>query len=164
MKPQISQRTLLSKIVFWILAAAVILWMLSLGIPKARAGDLYGAVTLRSYHVDRAAQYNERNYGVGLEYQFNRTWALAAGEYKNSFRHKSTYYGGSYTPFTAGDWKAGVLLLAINGYDMRDHRRYIPIAVPMVAWEGERLGVNAIFVPPVGNGTGVLGLQMKVKF
>lgn len=164
MKPEISQRTLLSKIVFWILVIALVGVMWLLGLPKARAGDLYGAVTVHSYHVDRQAKYNEKNYGVGLEYQFDRTFALAAGEYKNSFRVKSTYYGMAYTPFTEGQWKAGVLVLAINGYDMQNARRYIPVAVPLIVRESERVGWNIVFVPPVGNGTGVLGLQAKFKF
>jgi hypothetical protein len=145
--------------VFWTVAAIIILLMIF--IPPAHAGELYSVTTARSYHVDREAKYNEKNYGVGLEYQFSRTWAVAVGEYKNSFANKSNYYGAIYTPFTAGDFKAGLMLLNVSGYDSTNLRRYQPVAVPAVIWEGKGFGINTVFVPPVGNKTGVLAVQIK---
>jgi hypothetical protein len=147
--------------VFWTAAGIVVLTMLFLGIQGARAGELYSVTTARSYHVDREAKYNEKNYGIGLEYQFNRTWAVAIGEYKNSFRNKSNYYGAIYTPFVEGNFKAGLMLLNVSGYDSTNLRRYQPVAVPTVIWEGKGFGINTVFVPPVGNKTGVLGVQVK---
>jgi glutamine cyclotransferase len=153
-------RTTISHVVFWTLASAVILTMLLLGMP-AKAGELYTVTTLRSYHVNREAKYNEQNYGIGLEYQFNRTWTVSVGEYKNSFSHKSNYYGVAYTPFTAGDFKAGLFLFNVSGYVMDAPRRFQPIAIPAVVWEGKGWGLNTVLVPPIGNKTGVLGVQVK---
>lgn len=131
---------------------------------EAKAEGLWLVATARSYHADRKAEYNEKNSGVGLEYQFDKDIAAVAGEYKNSFANKSTYYGVLYTPFYAGSFKAGVLAGEINGYILKEPRAYGFVAVPMIVWEGTKVGVNMLFVPPIGNGTGVLGFQFKVKF
>lgn len=131
---------------------------------RAKAEGLWLTAAMKSYHMDRSAHYNEKNYGVGGEYQFNKDIAAVAGEYKNSFGNKSTYYGVLYTPFSAGPFKAGVLAGEISGYILREPRKFGFVAAPMVVWEGERFGANLLFVPPLGNGTGVFGLQLKVKF
>lgn len=130
----------------------------------AHAEGLWLTVTTRSYHADRHAKYNEKNSGIGLEYQFDKDIAAVAGEYKNSFSNKSTYYGVLYTPFSAGPFKAGVLAGNINGYILDEPRKYGFVAVPMIVWEGENVGANMLFVPPIGNGTGVVGFQVKLKF
>jgi hypothetical protein len=131
---------------------------------RADENSLWFTAAVKSYHMDRAAHYNEKNYGIGLEYQFNKDIAAVAGEYKNSFYNKSAYYGVLYTPFSAGSFKAGILAGEINGYVMKEPRAYGPIVVPAIVWEGEHFGANMIFIPPVGNGTGVLGLQLKARF
>lgn len=137
---------------------------LALSCERARAEGLWLVATTQSYHADRKAEYNERNYGVGGEYQFNKDIAAVAGEYKNSFGNKSTYFGVLYTPFVAGPFKAGIMAVDISGYILDKPRAFTFAAAPMVVWEGERFGANLLFVPPLGNGTGVFGLQLKVKF
>lgn len=151
------QRILLPILIGATLAAALVS-------EHARADGLWLTAAVKSYHMDRTAHYNEKNYGIGLEYQFNKDIAAVAGEYKNSFYNKSTYYGVLYTPFSAGPFKAGILAGEITGYVLREPRTYGFVAAPMIVWEGERIGVNMVFVPPLGNGTGVLGLQLKAKF
>lgn len=148
--------------VLWGLTAAFLYGALSF-YGQAKAEGLWLTAAVTSYHMDRGAHYNERNYGVGGEYQFSSDFAIVAGEYKNSFFNKSKYYGVLYTPFSAGPFKAGVLAGEITGYILKDPRAPGPIVVPTIVWEGERLGVNMIFVPPIGNGTGVFGFQLKVR-
>lgn len=130
---------------------------------QAKAEGLWLTAAAKSFHMDRSAHYNEHNYGVGLEYQFNSDLAVVAGEYKNSFFNKSKYFGVLFTPFSAGPFKAGVLAGEITGYILKDPRAYGPVVIPTIVWEGKRVGVNMVFVPPVGNGTGVFGFQLKVK-
>lgn len=147
-----------------ILAAFIVSLCACCSSEPSRADGLWLTAAVRSYHMDRSAHYNEHNYGLGLEYQLNRDIALVAGEYKNSFYNKSTYYGVLYTPFSAGPFKAGVMAGEISGYVLQTPRKYGLIVVPTIVWEGERFGANVIFVPPLGNGTGVFGLQLKAKF
>lgn len=144
-----------------LIALGIVLGIIS---TRVKAEGLWLTMAVKSYHMDRSAGYNEKNYGVGLEYQFNPDISVVAGEYKNSFFNKSTYYGVLYTPFVAGPVKVGILAGEISGYILKDPRAYGPIAVPTIVWEGERFGANLVVVPPMGNGTGVFGLQLKVRF
>lgn len=146
-----------------ILLVAAVIGLVRCNEP-AHAEGLWLTAAMKSYHMDRSAHYNEKNYGIGLEYQYIKDLAFVAGEYKNSFFNKSTYYGVLYTPFSAGPFKAGVLAGEISGYILREPHRFGFVAAPMIVWEGKCYGANLLFVPPLGNGTGVFGLQLKAKF
>lgn len=129
----------------------------------AGAEPIWLTTTWRSYHEDRHMGYNERNTGIGLEYQINHDWAVVAGEYRNSFAYKSNYYGFSYTPFTRGAWKAGTLVVNVSGYEPTDRNKFTPVAVPLVTWEHGYFGLNAIIIPPVKKDSGIIALQFKVS-
>ncbi|HEY9772423.1 MAG TPA: hypothetical protein V6C81_01295 [Planktothrix sp.] len=105
--------------------------------------------------------WNQKNVGVGLEYEFNRNSAVAGGVYDNSI-NKTTAYGlYMYTPLHAGPMKFGVEGGIASGYN----KTIVPLAAPIAEIEHKHLGANVLFIPPLKNETPpVIGLQLKFKF
>lgn len=134
------------------------------GAPSAKAaeGDVYAIGTIRSLHENREHGYNEKNLGVGLQYNASQDWRLVVGEYKNSFSHKSTYFGVAWLPFHRNNFNAGFLIGGVNGY-VNPLSKYSFIAIPEVTWESGRFLVNMVFVPPVQK-AGVIAFQVGVTF
>ena len=132
--------------------------------PRAKAVEVYSVTTVRSYHTDRSAGYNENNLGVGLEVKLNSTWAVVGGEYKNSFRNISHYYGLAITPFDSGHWHAGILVATVSGYDSSDIHTFQPVIIPLVTYERNNWGINSVIAPPLFGRSGVAGFQLKFKF
>ena len=138
----------------------IVIWFYGffLGITTCKAEELYAIGTLRSYHQDRAANYNEKNGGIGLEAHFEHDVKVVGGEYKNSFRNKSNYYGVAWQPLHAGDVKAGLLAVKVSGY-LEPKSKYALGAVPFVTWEYKQLLVNFVFLPPLFN-QGLVAIQI----
>lgn len=130
---------------------------------SAAEGDIYIVGTLKSYHENRKHNYNENNYGIGIQYGLSEDWRLVLGEYKNSFDNKSKYYGAMWLPFHRNAFNAGLLLVNVNGYDGDSLSKYTPVAVPVVTWEKDRFLVNVVFVPPVQK-AGIIAVQVGVSF
>jgi hypothetical protein len=139
-----------------VLAAALILGLMR----EARAGDVWGVVSVGSYHTDRAAHYNENNPGLGVEIGVSENWRLIGGEYLNSFYHNSRYAGASYTPLHLGPAHFGAAAFAVTGY----RSKAAPAGALVAAFEWERAGFNILAVPPLPNIPGVVALQVKVRF
>lgn len=94
-------------------------------IAPAYAGEFQLDINLASKHfIDTPGtlgEYNERNYGIGIEYRIGK-YHLIAGEYDNSINSKS-YYAGLGRSFISGStdlfWKRyeiGADLVVANGY------------------------------------------------
>jgi hypothetical protein len=49
-----------------------------------------------SYHIP-AKNYNDANYGFGVEHALNDKWGVVAGTYYNSLRVQAYYVGARYT-------------------------------------------------------------------
>src|SRR5260221_11209515 len=130
---------------------------------KAEDGSLYGISTLNSLHQDRESHYNEKNYGIGGEFHVSQDFRLVFGEYKNSFKNKSEYFGSGYLPFHRNDFSAGFLIVGINGYNFKDLKKFELVAVPVVSYEKEKFLLNFVFIPPVFN-AGVIALQAGWRF
>lgn len=130
---------------------------------KSAEGDFYGIATLHSLHQNREAKYNEKNYGIGLEYHVSKDFRLILGEYKNSFENKSEYFGIGYFPFHRGDFSAGIVAIGLNGYDFEALKKFGFVAAPVVSYEKEKLLLNFVFVPPIHN-DGVIAAQVGFKF
>lgn len=116
-----------------------------------------------SYHFDRDRGFNEKNFGIGLEYEFNKDWSLAVGQYKNSIDRTSHYAAVAYTPFHAGNFSFGAAAGTVDGYYFRNGG-FIPMAMPMATYETKHFGVNALYVPKMKDISSVVGVQFKVKF
>jgi hypothetical protein len=85
----------------------------------ARSAD-YAVATLASYHFDRNARYNERNFGLGLEHSFGDT-SISVGWWDNSLG-KTTLYGiFGYAPWHVGPVKFGAAIGGVTGYNCGTH-------------------------------------------
>lgn len=138
---------------------------LAFSIPHSNAdeGKTYLVGTLKSYHEDRAHRYNEKNLGIGLEHHLTSDVRVIVGEYKNSFYNKSEYYGIAYLPFHRANVSAGALLVKVSGYDLESPKRFLPVAVPVISYEKERVILNFIIIPPFRK-MGVIGFQGGFRF
>lgn len=111
--------------------------------------------------------YNERNTGIGLEWQFAPRWQLNAGQYRNSGYRSSNYLQVGWSPL---QWpvsdgltlSAGLSLGVVNGYP-NISRSYFPTLVPMTSLEWRRVGVNLVYIPSVGRINGAFAAQLKVR-
>lgn len=110
--------------------------------------------TLTSVHLpDRG--FNQRNPGVGVQCDA-RNWAVAAGEYKNSFSRTTAYAIGAWLPLHAGSWSFGAAVGPATGYD-------VPYMGGLMARyrPAHGLGLNLLLAPPaVKNGSAMIGLQL----
>ncbi len=121
---------------------------------------------LLSYHFDRNKNYRERNWGLGAEAIIAPDHALLLGTYLNSENGRSYYAGYQWRPL---HWQpyglnvsAGLAVSAIDGYPTMNNRGWFLAAMPVLAIEGQRVGVNLIFVPNLKHGAAVAA-QLKVK-
>ena len=81
----------------------------------ARA-DQYVIGNLSARHWDRSHNFNEHNYGLGLEETFLGDLAGHVGLYRNSLNKDSVYALVSYTPVHFKAVSAGIIGGAVTGY------------------------------------------------
>lgn len=112
------------------------------------------AATIASQHYpDRG--FNQQNPGIGLECDAT-DWAVAIGEYRNSYRRTTSYAVAAWLPLHARGWSLGPVLGPATGYD-------VPWMGGLLArWRGDgSLGINLILAPPAQKqGSVMLGLQV----
>lgn len=82
-----------------------------------------------SYHIP-ARNYNDTNYGIGVEHALNERWGVTGGYYYNSLHHDAFYIGARYTLkkdcFLGAD--CGVLVYASTGYQNNGVPAILPFA------------------------------------
>lgn len=129
------------------------------------AGDYWGVMTLGSYHVNPLRDgYNEKNFGLGLEYQ-DGDLLITAGGYRNSFDKNSAYVMVGALPIEVGPFKIGGTVGLVTGYPRMNKGGIVPAAAGIIALEGERAGVNLVVIPGIKEKTPLtIALQVKVKF
>jgi hypothetical protein len=98
-------------------------------------------VTIKAIHRNRTRNYNEENFGLGLERQYSLVWTVGAGFYKNSYSRDTLYALAYYTPWTIKkDWRVGVVFGVVSGYD---EGRLSPWLTGVIRRDFDnRLGVN----------------------
>lgn len=69
-----------------------------------------------SYHFQQDKNFNNGNWGAGLEYRFNSIASVAAGRFYNSDCDYSNYTGIYYQPVAIGPIKIGAVFGGFNGY------------------------------------------------
>ncbi len=143
------------------IAAVHALWLAQAWQP-ARAGDTWVACSVRSYHFDRSKDYNERNWGCGLEYGVARDTRLIAGAYKNSLYRESAYAGALWTPLRLGPARIGAIGGIVDGYNANGGR-FFPIVAPALTIEGYAAGINILASPRYRDSPGVIGIQVKFQ-
>lgn len=93
--------------------------------------------------------WNERNEGLALRYQFHPDVGVQAGFYRNSIDRKSTYAVVDWTPVHHGPWSVGLFGGVRTGYINKAE----PGAGAVVRWEGQSMTV-AVRASPKAKSTG----------
>jgi len=107
--------------------------------------------------------FNEFNPGIGVEVQWKPRHAMTAGYFRNSIDENSLYALYHYTPLQFGRYlRVGGMVGAVTGYPGYNDGGIAPAGGLIAKIEGERLGVNLIFLPEINDVTpSTLGLQFK---
>lgn len=137
-------------------------------IAGARAQSLWLTPGAVSWHADRSAGYNERNHGIGAEWQSESAeHRVSAGTYRNSIHRDTRYALYSWAPVqtTLGPAKlaAGVAIGIADGYQV-NHGRAFPVALPALSVEIWRIGINLTAWPKVEKDASAgVAVQFRVK-
>jgi len=121
-----------------------------------------------SHHFKRDAGYNERNYGLGAELQFDQTNAMAAGVYRNSVRQTTHYLHFVWTPLELGPLRLGAAAGIIDGYPQLNNGgtsfAVMPVASTSFKVLAQDAGLNFVYIPTVARRVdGALALQLKIR-
>lgn len=141
--------------------------------PEAVAAELSPQVWLNpgmySQHFKRDSGYRANNSGIGVEVLVTDDHALMAGSFINSDRRRSRYGLYEWHPLhwqvAAGlRLSAGLAAGIFDGYPRYRDGAAFAAALPLLALEGERLGVNLALVPTIRNRlSGAVALQVKLR-
>ncbi|MEY2678220.1 MAG: hypothetical protein RLZ00_912 [Pseudomonadota bacterium] len=124
--------------------------------------DVWISPGFYSHHFDKSKNLNNNNHGLGVEVSVSKIYSLTAGVFENSDRETSHYIGAYLMPFQTGALKAGVAVGAFDGYPQMRNGAWFPAAVPTMAIEGSRIGLNVSFIPKIGDNVhSVLAFQLK---
>lgn len=121
-----------------------------------------------SYHFERDKDLREDNTGFGAELVLGPDHALAAGSFINSDRQGSRYGAYCWRPlhWQPADVKihAGAAVGAFDGYPRYRDGGWFPAVLPMLAVEGDRVGVNIFIVPTIATRlNGAISFQFKLR-
>lgn len=142
-------------------------------VGAASAPQWWGNVNLVSHHfgdeddfLAEGEDFNQSNYGLGVEVQWQPRHAVSAGYYRNSVDEDSYYALYHYTPLALGPFvRFGGMLGVVTGYPGYNDGGAGPAAGLVAKIEGRRVGANLIYLPRVSEVTPhTLGLQFKVRF
>jgi hypothetical protein len=145
---------------------------LSLVSSAAFSEDEYPKVWLNpgffSYHFDRDKDLREDNWGFGAEVELRTDHVLMAGTFINSEEARSRYIGYQWRPLhwkpKALDVYLGATVAAIDGYPRVGEGDWFLAALPLLAVQGRRLGVNFTIIPTIENRLeGAIALQLKLR-
>ena len=163
---------------------ALLALSLTLSSSPARAGKSHAIVNGKSYHFNSSYQWNENNYGFGLEHEFEQTSAWKKVVMANGFRDSTdnmSYMAGAglHRRLYETDKLAGFYVYAgLNAFLMTREdtgNDAFPGILPSISVGNDRFGVNMTYMPrsaveDVTNArvvdptlSGILFLQFKVS-
>lgn len=117
-----------------------------------------------SYHISHDKGYNERNFGLAVEYQLLPSTALDVGFYRNSLGRNSRYVLAQIQPFELLSVKFGVTAGVIDGYKAHNGG-FGKIIFPSFSKQFDHFGIYGIVVPPgLIAKEGVVFIGVKVPF
>jgi hypothetical protein len=121
-----------------------------------------------SYHFDRSAGFRDNNVGVGVEVLVARDHALMGGTFINSQSARTHYGAYQWRPlhWHAGgvDVSAGIILGAFDGYPSYRSGGWFIAPMPVLAIDGNRVGINLSIVPKVADSMGAaMSFQIKLR-
>ncbi len=123
----------------------------------ALAGGLSAVINGKSIHVDAERDWNEENYGLGLEYQFpsESRWKkqLMVNGFRDSNDEMSYMAGGGLhrTLFATDRMRgfyidAGINVFLMTRKDVNDNRPF-PGAIPSMSFGNRHMGLNLTYLP-----------------
>ena len=123
----------------------------------AQDGDWDVVLNGRAFHVGAKKKWNEENWGIGVEREFNSSgrWvkvALANG-FKDSLEEPSYMAGGGikrrFRKSSDGMYvDVGVVAFFMTRQDV-DHNRPFPGALPAVTFGSKRVALNVTYMPEI---------------
>ena len=133
-------------------------------VPAEPKSQLWINPGMASYHFQQDKNFNNGNWGAGLEYRFNTVASVTAGRFYNSDRAYSNYAGVYYQPIAIGPIKIGAVIGGFNGYPTTNNGGWFAAALPALTWEGDWVGANVFVIPTIGDRVhGAISLQLKLK-
>ena len=135
-------------------------WFLLLLLPAmGSASELHLILNGKAYHFERDRGYNESNYGIGFEYDFDQhgNWIplITGSTFKDSNEQTSNYLGGGFKRrFLLGKDKkgrhidAGIVGFLMTRKDRNDNDPF-PGALPFVSVGNHFFAVNATYIPEI---------------
>ncbi len=159
--------------------------LLAVPLSPVLAGDLSTVFNGKSYHVGAAQDWNENNYGLGLEYTFTRDSRWKPRVMANGFRDSNedmSYMlgGGLHRNLYATDrmngfyFDAGIDAFVMTRTDVNDNKPF-PGALPSLTVGNRYVGVNLTYLPKVAvekmydskvvdeSMSGIVFLQFKIN-
>jgi len=126
---------------------------------NAAAGQLDLVVSGRSYHVNSEYDWNENNYGLGLEYQFDSSsrwiWSANGNAFLDSQNNMSYMAGGGLkrrlfqSERLAGLYlDAGLVAFLMARADINDYQPF-PGILPTLSLGIRNIGINLTYLPKV---------------
>lgn len=155
--------------VIWVLVVAAIALLFLAAPATARAQELWLSVNTVSWHHDRISattghEFNQYNWGAGLEARFDHGLVAGAGAFRNSYGVPSTYVLAAWQPLEWGWLRAGLFASAATGYKLESGHTVSPAGGLLLSLQNERFGINVIATPPVKEKhTALIGLQLKLR-
>lgn len=124
-----------------------------------------------SHHLDRSRNFNEKNWGIGIEHKLSKDNPIAigddssisVGQYRNSIDKTSHYLLYNWKPLHLGPVSVGVMAGAVDGYHLNKGGP-IPLVLPVASIEGRHVGANFMCVPKMKDISAVCAVQFKVRY
>ena len=137
--------------------ASLTLLVLLLPVSHAVAGEFSALINGRSYHIGADENWNENNYGLGVEYEFTSQskWKkkLMANGFRDSNEEMSYMMGGGFhrTLYASNRLRglyvdAGINAFVMTRQDVNDGKPF-PGLLPSVTLGNRHVGVNVTYLP-----------------
>lgn len=159
--------------------------LLTLASSPAFAGKLSAVINGKSYHINSSYQWNENNYGFGVEHEFTQKSAWRKVAMANGFRDSTSnmsYMAGAGIHrriYETDDLDGFYIYAGLNAFLMSradvNGNKPFPGILPSISIGNEKVGLNLTYLPKVAvekttnssmvdpTLSGVLFLQVKVS-
>lgn len=128
-------------------------------VPLPAVAEQWLVISGASYHFrQNERDWRQFNPGIGYERATSYDGLYCVGGYfKNSYDRHALYAGVRWMPYEWAGIKFGGYALAATGYPS-------PVLVlPGFSIEGKDVGLNVVALPNIGNYSGYVGMQVRVR-
>ncbi len=135
----------------WRKTIAITIFCFNFFVGPTQAGKIYISPGMNSYHFDRDAGYKNENWGLGVQVDFQKTFSLNFGRFKNSEDNLSNYLTGTWYPYVFEHTKIGLLVGGFDGYVKERNGGWFLAGMPIINYSRGKWGVNMAVVPKYKN-------------